>query len=279
MSEENAAAVEAEGSALPEGQGDQEQQQSQEQTQETEGAKAEAGEPEEPEIPKGVKRKLAKLTYKVSVAERERDYYRDLVQRGQQTAQPAQVDETAKTLADFAYDEGKYAQYLVSQAEARAAKTAQQQIEQQRTREQQQQAQQAFEARAEAFAEEVEDYDEVVGNPSLPITPAMADAIRGSEEGPAVAYYLGKNPGIASSLAMLPPIHAAVEIGFIAGKLRAERAAVQKKTVTKAPEPPGKLDGTNSGASVKIDAPESDTLSDAEWARRRNAQIKARRRS
>lgn len=279
MSEENAAAVEAEGSALPEGAGEQEQQQSQEQARATEGAQAEAEEPKEPEIPKGVKRKIDKLTRKVNDTERERDYYKDLAQRGQQTVQPAQVDEPAKALADFGYDEGKYAQYLVSQAEARAAKTVQQQIEQQRTREQRQQSQQAFEARAEAFAEEVEDYEEVVSNPSLSITPAMAEAIMASEDGPAVAYYLGKNPGIAFSLSQLPPIQAAREIGRIEGKLAAERSAVQKKTVTKTPEPPGKLDGTNSGASVKIDAPESDTLSDAEWARRRNAQIKARRRS
>jgi hypothetical protein len=50
------------------------------------------------------------------------------------------------------------------------------------------------------------DYDVVVRDPSLPITPLMADVIRESEKGPEIAYYLATNRSELAQIASRPRI-------------------------------------------------------------------------
>lgn len=81
----------------------------------------------------------------------------------------------------------------------------------------------AYQARVEIAAQKYSDYAEVVGNPSLPITPAMAEAIMDSEVGPDVAYFLGKNPKEAARISQLNPVSQARELGRLEAIVSTQR--------------------------------------------------------
>lgn len=118
---------------------------------------------------------------------------------------------------------------------------------------------QVFEARVQEFSAQASDYHQVVGNPNLQITPMMADAIRVSETGPQVAYYLGKNPAEASRIARLTPLEQATAIGAISA-----RVALPEKRATTAPAPVK----TVTGATVKA-SPGLEDLSYEEYRKAR----------
>jgi hypothetical protein len=98
------------------------------------------------------------------------------------------------------------------------------------------------------------------------------------DDGPQLAYYLVENPDKARLLAQLPKGAQQREIGRIQGLLEAKRATNQKPSVSQAPPPPSKVDGAVETQHVKVDTPDSDKLSDSEWARRRKIQLANRKR-
>ena len=94
--------------------------------------------------------------------------------------------------------------------------------------------------RQEAFADAEKDartryadYDAVAKNPSVMITPGLAQMILGSDQPADLAYHLGKNPDMARSLSMMPPQAAAFELGKIAAGLQIP----QPKIASNAPAP------------------------------------------
>lgn len=103
-----------------------------------------------------------------------------------------------------------------------------------------------YQAAAADFKEEHDDWDEVV-NEKVRITDAVYYAIvELAGDGPAVSYYLGKNPKEADRLAELTPYRAAIEVGRLADKLKAggksaaaAAAGAEKKTQprSRVPEP------------------------------------------
>jgi hypothetical protein len=107
--------------------------------------------------------------------------------------------------------------------------------QQQRAQAEQASTMRAFRARETEFAETAPDYEMVARNPSLPITPTMAEAIAESDAGPAVAYFLGRNPKEAERISGLSPRRQAIEIGRIEARL--ERDAEKPKSPTNAPPP------------------------------------------
>lgn len=99
------------------------------------------------------------------------------------------------------------------------------------------------------------DFEEVVSNPTLPITMEIFDAARAVENPhvtPAdVLYYLGKNPDEAVKLAAMPPVQVARAIVKIETNLESVLSrnkpvstASNTKTVTKAPPPIRPTDST-----------------------------------
>lgn len=102
--------------------------------------------------------------------------------------------------------------------------------------------------RVSDFKERAPDFDAVVGNPNLPITPAMADTLlHMDDDGPALAYYLGKNPQEAARLASLSPSVAAIQMGRMAERLKAP----PRRTASSAPPPVGPV--TGGGGSTEKD--------------------------
>jgi hypothetical protein len=230
---------------------------------------------------KGVGKRIDELTRLRRDAERDRDHWRDLAlrQSPQPKAEAPKPVESTKTLADFEYNEVKYQAYVFDEAKKLSTEAAKQALREERESEAKVRRTTSFASRESEFAKTVSDYHDVTRNPELPMTQGMVEAIAESEDGPALAYHLGKNPEIAEKLATLPPVAAAREIGKIEARLAYERekAKEAKPAISKAPPPPPKVDGAEAPTTVRIDGPEADTLSDEEWARRRNKQLARRR--
>ncbi len=208
-------------------------------------------------------------------AARDAQYWRDQALRAQQPQQPAKPTETAvKTLADFEYDDGKYQAYLFDQAETRAVKAAEKRLREQQETDARERRKSEFAKRETEFEKANPDYRSKTRSPSFPVSDAMAEVCQESDEGPAVLLYLANNLGLADSIARLPPLAAARELGRIEAKLIGAREAAAK-TVSTAPPPPPKVEGTGDPGTtgVKANEPDSDKLSDEEWTRRRNKQL------
>jgi len=170
-----------------------------------------------------------------------------------------------KTLADFNYDEDAYSKYLVE--ETRNAVQSEVQTSLERDRAARREAE--FSAKEREFADDVDDYDRVTRNPSLRITNEMVEAVQMSDDGPAVLYYLGKNPEVASRLSELPPLAMAREIG----RIEANELRKPGKSTTNAPAPPPKVDAEGPANTISANEAGSDKLSMKEWVRRRNKQL------
>lgn len=94
------------------------------------------------------------------------------------------------------------------------------QIQAQQAQEQQRQAQMAEYLEREETARDVyDDFDAVAYNPNLAVTDTMAEAIRASDVGPQVLYYLGSRPEQAAQIARLSPVMQAKQIGVIEAEL------------------------------------------------------------
>lgn len=95
----------------------------------------------------------------------------------------------------------------------------------------------------------------------------MREAILESDDGPALAYHLGKNPDLAEKIASLPPIAAARELGRLEAKLARERE--QPPVISKAPPPPPKIEGVE--PAIERDP---DKMSTQDWVKWREKQIR-----
>lgn len=221
--------------------------------------------------------KLDRPTRNWRALERDRDHWREMAMRQAPPEPPKPVLQAspspAKTLADFEYDEGKYQSYLFEQAETRAVNAAERKLKENQDQTQARERRSAFATRESSFAKNVEDYHEVAHNAALPITAAMAEVIAESEEGPALAYYLGKNLDKADEIARLSPLVAARELGRLEMKLVSEREKAQAPKVSKAPPPAPKLEGSGDSALEK----EPSQMTDTEYAKWRKRQIAQRR--
>lgn len=231
--------------------------------------------------PKGVQKRLDELTRNWREAERREAALLALLQQNrtqpEATPRPAQ-DDKPKTLADFDYDEGKFQAHIFEQAERRSVEAARRELTAAQERDAAERRKSSFKSRSTEFAKTVEDFESVAYDRSLSISPDMAEVIQDSDDGPALLYHLGKNPDIAEKIAQLPPKAAARELGKIEARLAFEREKAKPNKVSGAPPPPPKVEGADPGnLSVKPDDPESDKLSDQEWARKRNKQLERRR--
>lgn len=213
-----------------------------------------------------VQKRIDELTRRRYDAERraeqlasDRDEWRD---RAMQFQKPPPVEEppaaAGKTLADFGYDETKYQDHLFKAAEARAVQAAQRVIQGQQQQSSAAERDAQFNDREQEYSKDLPDYFEVTrGN--VPVTAEMADAIKASDVGPALAYHLGKNPQIAAKIARLPPLLGAMEMGRIAAKLSEKPKPPQ---VSAAPPPAPKI----AGGDARVEKDPKD-MTDAEFAK------------
>lgn len=210
---------------------------------------------EKPEAPKEAKtftqdeldRIVAKEKAKAS-RKTERELQRDIdrkveeaLARSKPAAEPV-VEPTKPTPEQFKTTE----EYVEAVADWKAEqkinareKTVEQQRQEERRRQYLQTVETSFAEREEAAREKYEDYDEVTRSNHVPITDAMADAIKLMDKGPDVAYYLGSPAGIAEAkqIAKLHPLKQAQALARIEDKL-ASAPAPEKTSSAPAPITP-----------------------------------------
>ena len=235
-----------------------------------------------PETPKPTRRdkRIDQLTGKNYALTEDRDYWRNEALKKQEPEKvetPVEAPVTPK-LADFDHDMeayaealGEYTQKSVEFAKGQAVTeiqdSATQATEKKSEQDQQDARIEAFTEKQSEFAKEHEDFNEIVGNPTLHITQRMTDVILEMENGPAVIYELGLHPEVAHSIAQKNPVSIALELAKIESNLG--KKAPSAKT-SDAPEPPSTISGGRSTVNKSIDDP---TLSDAEFKKMRLKQI------
>jgi len=205
---------------------------------------------EQPKRVPWFQKRIDEVTAKKYEAEREAAYWRGIAEGRIPQEQPRQE---ATQPPDRWEDPEGYDQWLVDQATQRAIQQFEQKTQHQTTL-------RSYEERAAKVRESKPDYDSVVNNPNLRITPLMANVIRTREAGAEVAYHLGKNPQEADRISRLPDELQAAELGVLEARLTAAPAPQQRRD---APPPPPKTVG---GLSAGINKDPAD-MSMAEYAR------------
>lgn len=130
--------------------------------------------------------------------------------------------------------------------------------------------------RAKAFAKAHDDFDEVIADvEDILAPPYVLQGIAESENGPALAYELAKNPTEYARICKLPPIAAARELGKIEAKLSAssEEKKSETKTVTNAPKPVAPVGKGQAKVAKSITDPD---VSFQDYVRLRREQMKRR---
>lgn len=115
-------------------------------------------------------------------------------------------------------------------------------------------------------ADKYPDFEDVAYSAEVPVTFAMSNAILLADNGPDLAYHLGKNPEVAKRIAALNPVQQAMEMGKLSVSL------LEKPSVSRAP-PPVRPIGTRAAAAAKS----PDEMSMEEYAARRLPELRARR--
>lgn len=141
---------------------------------------------------------------------------------------------------------------------------AQKLVQQQEAQKQWQAIESSYAEREDAAMEKYDDYAQVVRNANLPISTVMADAIRSSDVGPDVAYYLGTNPKEAARIHGLPALLQVKEIGKIEAKL-ADNPPARKTTTAPEPIRPVIARSANNPAYDTTDPRSTKNMSVSEW--------------
>lgn len=119
-----------------------------------------------------------------------------------------------------------------------------------------------FNAKSEDARSRIQDFDAVVSNPNLKISPEMLEVIAESDRAPEIAYYLGKNPHEAAQIASLPSHLQGARLAQIEAKV-----SVPARKVSTAPAPVPTIAAASAGPVVKD--PANMSMSEfAEWARK-----------
>lgn len=155
--------------------------------------------------------------------------------------------------------------------EAKRVEEARKADETRRTEEQQKKTTErvsSWQEKRSAFMKDHPDFEDVAESDDVKISPAMTEILLEADNGPELAYALGKDPELSAKIASLPPAKAALEMG----KLAVSVEAAKKPKVSKTP-PPAKPIGSRANAGPKS----PDEMSMDEYAAMRTPQILAER--
>ena len=144
------------------------------------------------------------------------------------------------SLEQFDYDQGKYTQAVIdynaklNQQNIQGALAEQERLTADNAKKSAQTAVvDAFKEKQTAFATEHEDYAQTVSNPALPMGRTITQAVVMADNGPAIAYHLGKNPDVAAEINSLPAPMAMMRIGQLSAQL--STPVIPKQTNAPAP--------------------------------------------
>ena len=210
--------------------------------------------PEPTEEPQGAEPSAAEKRIRRLVAEREEARRQEAYWRGQAEARgtqaaPAATPKPEIPLTAEAYEAaGKsYDELLIDKAAARMRQeqeVASRANEAVRAKEALEKSGRAFMERVQREAEVFPEIMDIVNNYHIPaspyfvpISPAMADAIRDSEVAPKLIRELAANKNEALRIAQLSPLAAARELGRMEARILSAPKPAPPRTISQAPEP------------------------------------------
>lgn len=216
------------------------------------GAPPEDGaEGEKPAVaqPKGVQKRLDELRRQAGDAQRMNERLLAVLEKTVVHGEPPAAQQPSGPPRRENFE--SYEEYLEAKADFRISQTLsglQQQAAEARRAQAVEQRESTWSERQAAAAGKYSDYEEVALADDLAITPVMAEAMKDSEIGPDVAYFLGKNPKEALRIAQLHPAAQWREIGKIEARIEAKPVRQQSK----APPPIDPIGGSSSGGSGDV---------------------------
>lgn len=224
---------------------------------------------------RGVQKRLDEFRRQVGDLQRQNDQLLAIVRdqfAGKSVKPPSQApqDGPPDRSSFETYDEyvAALTQYNVGQS-LRQVYAEAQRLKQQEAAAEQEARWQAKQAEA---AKKYEDFEEkVLTNEELDITEVMASAIRESDLGTEVAYFLANNPDLATKIASLPPTSQVREIGKIEARIEGSPASAPKAKRSSAPAPIVPV--TPAASNNPFDLSKAQTQ--AEYESMRAAQMKA----
>lgn len=198
----------------------------------------------EPPIPKGVQKRIDRAVRRQYEAEADARILRERLRAlesglAQPSSQPTpQRPAGSPKIEDFQnFDE--YVAAMAAHIAEEKVKTTLTEREQRQRAEAEQAAQRriydSWQKKVEQATAEMPDFEEVLSNADLPMTPVMQSAIMESDIGPRLAFHLATHPDEAVQIAQLSPHKAILALGRLEEKLTA--APVKKPTSTPPPVP------------------------------------------
>jgi hypothetical protein len=194
-----------------------------------------------------VQQRINKVTRDKHEAIREAERLRSEIEQLRQQTAPAEELGAMPTLESCDFDEAAFQQKTAEYFRKSARQEAQAVLQEHSTTQQQQAAQteaqrqtDEYIKRAGDFAKDNQDYDATFDNlMSVLQNPEVGKAILASNNGPAIAYHLGKNLDKVEALNGMNSVNAVLEVANIGITL----GAPAKKQTTTAPDPPETISG------------------------------------
>lgn len=240
---------------------------------------------EKPRKRNGFKRRIDKLTTRLTDREREIEYWKAQALKSQSPKQDVETERRTESKADVqgrpnpdhfdSHDD--FVEALTDwKLEQRERERETKQRETQLKTEHQQQVD-SHTARLKTFAKNHKDFEDVLSDvDDIPMSVTVQQVILSSDNGPELMYELAKNPDEYARICKLPAIAAARELGKFEARLSREadeKPETKEIKTTKAPKPLSPV-GSKSGAVTKsIFDP---NLSQGDYERLRMEQMKRR---
>jgi hypothetical protein len=216
-------------------------------------------ETKEAELPKGIEKRLAKLTKDKYESQKR---IKELEARIAEIQNPKQ-SESLKSAHEFTSD-AEYIQYIAEQkADEKIAKMRADAELQRVSHDIATVKQQSFMQKVEVFKEDLPDYVDVVSKATIQMRGTVLKEIADSDFGPKIAYYLAKNPDRAEYLNTLDGKALDREMGRLETVVENYKSDVVKASITKATATP-KVGGSQA-------TPDKSKLSYDKWLELRNA--------
>lgn len=198
--------------------------------------------------PSGVQKRIDKLTRQFREQERENERLRAQVEtmmrmrEGGQQSTPQPAPDNQKPRQE---DYDSHDAYVEALADWKVEQRLQD--ERKRTRDEQLQRQKADEdarwnAQLETARRKYQDWDEVLEDVDIPVSPALIETLRTSDVGADLTYYLATHPDDLRRISALTPLAMARELGKIETRL----GAPPVRTASQKPAPPAPLSSVTS---------------------------------
>lgn len=248
----------------------------------SEDEKLEAQAKDQPKKKGGFKRRIDKLTSKLSAAEQEREYWRQEALKhaqkpeAEKESKPERVETTNhepnpddfETSTEFYRAHAKWA----AKEEILAAKELDRQ---EKMRSEAESKKTTFHGKVEDFKKAHDDFEDVISDvDDIMMSPAISQIILESDNGPELMYELAKNRDVYAEMCAMSPFEAVRAFGRFEAKFISKSSEQKTKPeikTTKAPKPINPVASSATGSVKKsIDDP---NISQREFERLREAQI------